>query len=85
MYFKAKYIILENFGPVVFTELMQHSEVARALGANQPITGAGFVYVNADGGYTCYGESISLRVKSNGEDDAKILNKYLGGKQDEDL
>jgi hypothetical protein len=28
--------------------------------------------------YFCYGESISLKVKSRGETDSEILNKYLG-------
>jgi hypothetical protein len=26
----------------------------------------------------CYGESVGLKVKSREEEDARILNKYLG-------
>lgn len=84
-YWKAKYIIINKDQPVIFSETFLHASVAIALAPNEPITGAGFVEVGIDGSYKCYGESISLKVKSNGEADSKILNKYLGGKQDDDL
>ena len=48
------------------------------------MAGAGFVYVNAEGAYVCYGESVTLKIKSNGEEDSKILNRYLSGKHDYD-
>jgi hypothetical protein len=80
MNYKSKYIIVDNKDgiiPVVFTELAVHKEVARGFMPGK-ILGAGFCWINGDGRYECYGESTSLNVKSNDEDDAKILNKFLG-------
>lgn len=84
MFFKAKYIIDRKSTPVIFPETLNHAEVAHALNFSQ-VTGAGFVSVSHDGAYQCYGESVSLKVKSNGEADSEILNRYLGGKQDDDI
>lgn len=75
--FKAKYIISKHQVPVVFSEVLTHADVARLLFRQQDILGAGFCYVKDDK-YHCYGESISLGVKSNGQEDATILNRYLG-------
>lgn len=92
MNYRSKYIIIDTGSyalPVVFSELATHADVARALGA-QDILGAGFCYIQVceikyndnDTGqeprYVCYGESVSLKVKSRPEEDARILNKYLG-------
>lgn len=89
MNYRMKYVIIETHMcavPIVFSELQQHSDVAHAF-ARQPgegetykdvIIGAGFCIVNADGMFQCYGESISLNVKSRGEPDSKFLNKYFG-------
>lgn len=88
MNWKAKYIIggwLEV--PIVFPETIQHADMARSLGwigDDKRVVGAGFVYIKEDG-YKVYGESVSLQVKSRGADDERILNKYLGGKQEDDL
>lgn len=83
MYFKSKYIVTEDDIPVVFSELApSHAEVALALFPNRKIAGAGFCYIETrgpeSGRYVCYGESISLRVKSRSEVDSKILNRYMG-------
>lgn len=83
MFWKAKYIICEGDTPVVFPEILQHADVARNLFGQRKISGAGFVYVNSQGSYSCYGESVSLKVKSRNEEDSKILNKYLGGPQED--
>ncbi len=75
---KSKYIVVDLGGialPFVFSELSTHSDVARALGGT--VIGAGFCYIAYDK-YECYGESISCRVKSRGEQDAKVLNDLLG-------
>ena len=77
MYFKSKYIISSNDTPVVFAEVLTHADVARALFGSTPIKGAGFCYIK-DNRYVCYGESTSMRVKSREEQDAKLLNRYLG-------
>jgi len=80
---KAKYIIHKQYIPIVFPETINHADMARNMGwKREDIVGAGFVYVNGDS-YNCYGESVSLRVKSREEEDVKILNRYLGGYQED--
>lgn len=78
MQYKSKYIILDLIcaTPVVFSDFLQHSDVARGLGGK--VMGAGFCFLNEDGHYVCYGKSVSLGVESDAERDSKILNKYLG-------
>lgn len=74
MYYKAKYVIIGHMQvPVVFSDLLGHDEIAHG----QPVVGAGFCYIR-DSRYVCYGESVSLKVKSRGDADALILNKLLG-------
>jgi hypothetical protein len=78
MNYKSKYVIIMRGNilyPVVFTDLMGHNEIARS---NDEVVGAGFCCINDEGHYTCYGESVSLKVKSRGDEDARVLNKYLG-------
>jgi len=79
---QAKYIILDGYLPVIFSDAMTHWDVAVALkdtcGFDCKPTGAGFVQQNEKGELTCYGESVSLKIKSNGEKDSKILNEKLG-------
>jgi hypothetical protein len=77
--YKAKYILFADRNsvfPIVFSETMQHIDVARCL---RPLTpeSAGFCYIE-EGRYVCYGESVSLGIKSNGDADGILLNKYLG-------
>lgn len=79
---KAKYIVVTLAGleqPFVFSELTTHADVARAL--NCEVVGAGFCYIKETPNgsrYECYGESISLRIKSRGTADSDILNSLLG-------
>lgn len=63
--FKAKYIVVDYDMPYIFPEMISHDRFAYQMNAADRVTSAGFVYVNAEGSYSCYGESISLRVKSN--------------------
>ena len=75
---KCKYILVRQGSftlPYVFSELSTHSDVAQAVGGE--VVGAGFCFIEGDR-YHCYGESISCKVKSNGEMDAKLLNRLLG-------
>lgn len=75
---KAKYLIIKVGNieqPVVFSELMAHSDVALGIGGT--VVGAGFCYINDLGRYQSYGESVSCRVKSR-EEDSDILNRLLG-------
>jgi hypothetical protein len=78
MWYKSKYVILDQAAaciPIVFGDMITHSDM-ECLGGK--VIGAGFCYINEKGLYECYGESVSCKVKSRGEQDAKILNKFLG-------
>lgn len=75
-YFRAKYIVLEDWTPVVFGETLSHKHVAK-LGHGTCL-GAGFCSIDADGRYHCYGNSESLQIDSRGKEDSDILNKVLG-------
>lgn len=76
MWLKTKYVITEDKTIIVFPELLQHSEFKRF----NP-TSAGFISfgVNKEGNPTCscYGESISLGLKSNPEVDTWIAKRQL--------
>jgi hypothetical protein len=76
MYLKQKYIITSNKVIIVFPELLQHSEFKHF----NP-TSAGFISfgVNKEGNpsCSCYGESISLGLVSNPEEDTKIAKRQL--------
>lgn len=77
----AKYIVWDGCGKqaVVFDDLINHSDMARALGMEK-VLGAGFCYLD-DGAFHSYGKSISLNIHSRGQDDDKILNEKLSGNQ----
>jgi hypothetical protein len=76
MYLKQKYIITYNKKIIVFTEFLQHSEFKHF----NPIS-AGFISfgINEEGNQTCscYGESISLGLKSNPEEDTILAKIQL--------
>ena len=75
MWLKQKYIITEDNKIIVFSELFQHSEFKKF----NPIS-AGFISfgVNKQGNpsCTCYGESVSLGLKSR-EEDTVIAKRQL--------
>ena len=78
---QMKYIIVDNGqwdAPVIFDESTQHFTMA----ANTPgtVIAAGFVRFTTDG-LECYGQSISLGIKSRPED-TKLINKMIGGPDD---
>jgi hypothetical protein len=75
---KQKYIITKDGVIIVFSELLQHSDFKKF----EPIS-AGFISFgirSMDGEMTCncYGESISLGLKSNPDEDVKIARRQLG-------
>lgn len=76
MWMKQKYVITEDRIIIVFPELLQHSDFKRF----NPIS-AGFIVfgVNKEGNPTCscYGESISLGIKSDTETDTQIAKRQL--------
>jgi len=76
MWLKTKYVVTKEGTIIVFPELLQHSEFR----GFEPIS-AGFISfgVNKEGNPTCscYGESISLGLKSNPEEDTIIAKRQL--------
>ena len=76
MWLRQKYVITKDGVIIVFPELLQHSEFRRF----EPKS-AGFISfgVNKQGNPTCscFGESISLGLKSNEEEDTFIAQRQL--------
>jgi len=77
---RAKYIIAEG-SAIFFSAAITHSDMARGKGR---IDGAGFVtfsMVNVDGEdiikASAYGDSVSLGIKSRGEDDSVIITRQI--------
>lgn len=75
---EMKYIMIDEIFPIIFDSSLIHREIAFAV-RTQPVTSAGFVQLDADGNYHCYGESISLGIKADPEKDSKIINRFLKG------
>lgn len=74
--FKTKYITFDNGlidTIIVFPEFTQHSHISIH---HSNILGAGFIDIMEDGSWKCFGESISLNVKSRPED-TKIANEQF--------
>ena len=74
---KAKYIRTKDNKIIVFSELQLHSEFKRF----EPIS-AGFIVFSTDDDENpdclCYGESISLDLKSK-EDDTQLAKRQILG------
>lgn len=74
---RVKYVRTKDNEIIVFGEIMQHSSFKN----RQPVS-AGFISfgVNKEGNpsCTCYGESISLGIKSNPEEDTILAKLQLG-------
>lgn len=67
--------------PVIFPEVLNHSDVASALQFRDPylrgcpVASAGFLNVTHDGRIACHGRSESLGIGSH-PDDARIIETY---------
>jgi hypothetical protein len=76
MYIRTKYVITKDKKIIVFPEMFNHSDFIHF----QPIS-AGFISfgVNKNGNpsCSCYGESISLKLKSNEEVDTELAKRQL--------
>ena len=77
---KLKYI-MTNRGPVIFSEALLHKDVAEGL---KEISSAGFVYITWDEEEQKFlskphGESISLKIKSDPENDKRKIDTFLNG------
>lgn len=76
MFMKLKYIITEDKNIIVFPKHLNHSDFK----IFKPIN-AGFISFNLNKEHEltcfCYGESISLKLKSNSEIDTLIAKRQL--------
>ena len=76
MWLKTKYVITKGGEIIIFPELLQHSEFKRF----EP-TSAGFISFGVNGqgnpSCSCYGESVSLGIKSNPEKDTELARRQL--------
>jgi hypothetical protein len=80
MWIKQKYVITNDLVIIVFPELLQHSEFKKF----EPVR-AGFISFGVKEGNptcSCYGESISLGLKSDPEEDTKIAKRQLNMQDD---
>jgi hypothetical protein len=80
MWIKQKYVITNDLVIIVFPELLQHSEFKKF----EPVS-AGFISFGVKEGNptcSCYGESISLGLKSDPEEDTKIAKRQLNMQDD---
>jgi hypothetical protein len=80
---KTKYVMFgdEKWAtPIIFPNGVIHRDLASLIQSElgRPIS-AGFCFLSAGAGWKCFGESISLNLKSRGEVDAKIMNDLLSG------
>ena len=81
---RVKYIVVESAGgnevPIIFSDLLAHNEVA----GNRTVISAGFVQIYpkpegkdpdgcSDVWVSCFGESVTLKVKSRDDVDAKLI------------
>lgn len=74
-----KYIVFDdglNDYPVVFPHFVPHDTIAAGLSPRKPIN-AGFVRLHPEGYAEAYGESTSLKLKSDPDVDSKLLTKML--------
>ena len=73
-----KYIITKKYqAPILFSPVFSHNEIAER---HVEILSAGFAQITADNrkvDVCCFGESISLNIKSNPEVDAKLIKKMI--------
>lgn len=75
---RVKYVKTKENVIIVFSELLQHSDFR----GFEPVS-AGFISIGATDKYepscTCYGESISLKLKSDPEIDTELARKQILG------
>lgn len=74
---KMKYIIVDNGSyesVILFDYMTRHDIMTARVGGT--VMSAGFVSI-ADGKFTCFGKSISLKIASRSSDSAYV-NKIMG-------
>jgi hypothetical protein len=82
---KLKYV-MGAYGPVIFPETYTHSDIAKGLDQfgriGSSIKSAGFLYIDWDEqeqrfSSKPHGESISLELKSDPENDKRVIDRIL--------
>ncbi len=75
---QVKYIKTEHNQIITFSDLLQHSEFKHF----NPVS-AGFISISSSGKYDvickCYGDSISLKLKSDEKIDSELARKQILG------
>lgn len=76
-----KYIITKDNEVIIFSNSLTHIQVQQQLSyvICKEMKGAGFVTVHDSGEVNCYGESVSLKIKSRGDEDAEIVGRQIRG------
>lgn len=77
-----KYIVFNNGMndiPIIFPNFIEHNVMAEKFTPWTPIR-AGFIAFDWDGGLNCYGDSFTLKLKSNSKIDNCLINKALSYK-----
>ena len=78
---KQKYVVTKNNVMIVFSDLLEHS----TFRGHDPIS-AGFLSIGATAKYEptiqCYGESVSLDIKSREEEDTALAKRQILGSND---
>jgi hypothetical protein len=75
-----KYVMFELDTPIVFPDHLIHADMARSQ--QMVATSAGFCHIGGrdelgNPQFVCYGESISLQLKSR-DKDSEIMNRTFG-------
>ncbi len=75
-----KYLIVEDFSgqavPFVFPRRVDHADMFEQLPYGKVVS-AGYVELEKDGGFRCFGGNSELDVRSDPEKDAEILKEAL--------
>jgi hypothetical protein len=76
---KLKYIVTDNNSFAIFSVAQSHSDIARGMWGKPVGAGVCSIARKADSEHAnvhCWGESVSLKLKSR-EEDEEIINRYL--------
>lgn len=75
-----KYLIVEDFSgqavPFVFPRRVDHADMFEQLPYGKVVS-AGYVELDRDGGFRCFGGNTELGVRSAPEKDAALLQEAL--------
>lgn len=72
---QCKYVIVGEDQAIIFDSRFNHSDFGF-----MNVTSAGFVEIYSENGNVkviCYGKSVSLKMESKGDADAKIISRML--------